>query len=280
MAHVADLRPCASFGTLLLPNWNIRCDRASLQETNRTIDLEPIRMTTTLHTPREQITEATAGDWFHNPATGELARVNVGADESDGRRIEVDLWLQPGAAVAGSHRHDHLIERFEVLEGAVSFQLGGVQRVNHAGDGRVEVAPGVVHDWWNASYEVAHVQVEVEAAPGSPGRPAARFVSAIETLWSLAALGEVNAKGMPDPLWLAAVAQEYRDVIRFVQPPVVVQKALFGPLAAIARRRGRHPLAPHLHGRGAPCVIPAPGPDELESLLARKVRARSARGRG
>ena len=106
---------------------------------------------------------------------------------------------------------------------------------------------------------VAHVRVEVAAAPAAPGRPGDRFASMIEVLWSLGALGRVNAKGMPDALWLAAIAREYRDVIRFVKPPAAVQPALFGPLAALARRTGRVPLAEQLHGPEAPCCIPEPG---------------------
>lgn len=42
---------------------------------------------------------------------------------------------------------------------------------------------------------------------------------------------------MADPLWLAAVAREYRDVMRFRSPPALVQAALFGPLAALADGR-------------------------------------------
>ena len=110
----------------------------------------------------------------------------------------------------------------------------------------VEVPVGVVHDWWNAGATIAHVRVEVEADPAAEGRPAARFVSMIEAAWSLGALGHVNAKGMPSPLWLAAVAREYSDVIRFVRPPAFVQAALFGPLAA-----HRAPHRPRSAGPGA-----------------------------
>ena len=99
----------------------------------------------------------------------------------------------------------------------------------------------------------------------------------IEAMWSLGALDRVNARGMPGPLWLAAIAREYRDVIRFVKPPAAVQAALFGPLAAIARRTGRDPLAPRLHGPAAACAIPDPGEDGLAALLARPVRAYAAR---
>ena len=217
--------------------------------------------------------------WLHNPVTGELARVNVAPDETAGRRIEVDLWLQPGAAVAGAHVHDTLIERFEVIAGEVRFRRGAETSTVGPGEATVEVPAGTVHDWWNAGDGVAHVRVEVEAVPAAPGRPGDRFVSMIEVLWSLGALGRVNAKGMPDPLWLAAIAREYRDVMRFVKPPAAVQAALFGPLAALARSRGRDPLAGQLHGPAAACAIPDPGEDGLAALLERSVGARAARGR-
>jgi len=215
------------------------------------------------------------GGWLHNPATGEIAHL-LSAD-ADGRRIEVDLWLQPGAAVAGAHIHDHFVERFQVRAGEVGFQIAGSERTARASDGVLEVPAGAVHDWWNAGDDIARVRVEAAGTPAAPGQPAARFVSMIEALWSLGALGRVNARGMPDPLWLAAIAHEYSDAIRFAKPPALVQTALFGPLAAIARRTGRNPLAPELHGPAAACATPDPGEEGLAMLLAREVDTRAAR---
>jgi mannose-6-phosphate isomerase-like protein (cupin superfamily) len=223
--------------------------------------------------------EVAAGTWMHNPVTGEIGRVNVGPAETHGRRFEADLWLQPGAAVVGVHVHDHIVERFEVVAGEVGFQLGGIERVARAGDPVVLVPVGTVHDWWNAGAGIAQVRFAVDASPGGPGRPAARFAELIEVLFSLGALGRVNATGLPDPLWLAAIAREYRDVARFVRPPALVQAARFGPLAALARRTGRDPRQPELHGPTAPCVIPDPGEAGLGELLARRVNARAAHGR-
>jgi mannose-6-phosphate isomerase-like protein (cupin superfamily) len=223
-------------------------------------------------------THVAAGTWIHNPATGEIGRVKVGPAETHGRRFEADLWLQPGAAVVGAHVHDHFIERFEVVTGEVGLLLGDDKRHARAGDPAVTVPVGTVHDWWNAGAGIAHVRFTVEAVPNAPGRPAARFAESIEVLFSLGTLGHVNAKGLPDLLWLAAIAREYRDVVRFVRPPAVVQAALFGPLAALARRTGRDPRRPDLHGPAAPCVIADPGEAGLVELLAQPVDARAAHG--
>jgi mannose-6-phosphate isomerase-like protein (cupin superfamily) len=223
-------------------------------------------------------TKVAVGTWVHNPATGEIGRVNVGLAESHGRRFEADLWLQPGAAVVGAHVHDHFIERFEVIAGEVGLLLGDEKLLTGAGEPAITVPVGTVHDWWNAGAGITHVRFTVEAAPSAPGRPAARFAESIEVLFSLGTLGRVNAKGRPDLLWLAAIAREYRDVVRFLRPPAVVQAALFGPLVTLARRTGRDPRRPDLHGPAAPCVITGPGEAGLVELLAQPVNARTAHG--
>jgi mannose-6-phosphate isomerase-like protein (cupin superfamily) len=129
-----------------------------------------------------------AGDWYENRRTKELAQIVVAPEETGGRRLEADLWLQPGGAVMAEHVHDHLHERFTVLAGELAVVLGGVHTV--AGPGRViEVPPGVPHDWSNAGDAVAHVRVEVEG----PAPMAARFVEAIEVGFGLANTGRTNA---------------------------------------------------------------------------------------
>lgn len=203
--------------------------------------------------------------WLHNPATGEI----VCFYPIVGSTLEGDLWLQPGAAVARAHIHDRLVERFEVLTGEVGLRVGREQHRARVGDGVIEVPAHTLHDWWNAGDGIAHVHVEVT------GEPVARFIEMMEAVFSLGALGRVNAQGLPDPLWLSAIAHVYRDVIRLTSPPA----ALLGVLAGIARRSGRDPRAPSLHGPDAPCAIPAPSDDELAGLLRRPVGTRAARGR-
>jgi quercetin dioxygenase-like cupin family protein len=196
---------------------------------------------------------AHAGEWFGNVKTKELAQLKVSPEETGGRRLEAELWLQPGGAVLGEHVHDHLHERFTVLEGELWVVLDGERSV--AGPGTVvDVPPGRAHDWSNHGATVAHVRVEVEGQPPT----VVRFTELIEVVFGLANTGHTDEAGKPTPLWLAATATEYRDVMRLTSPPAIVQRAVLGPLAAVARRRGCDPRAGWLHGPGSPARVPAP----------------------
>lgn len=66
-------------------------------------------------------------------------------------------------------------------------------------------------------------------------------------------------------------------MLRLTKPPAVVQRALFGPIAAIAHRRGCHPLSAAMHGRSCPAWIPPPDDATLERLVARRASATDAR---
>jgi mannose-6-phosphate isomerase-like protein (cupin superfamily) len=196
---------------------------------------------------------ARAGEWFQNTRTKELALLTVSPSDTGGTRLEAELWLEPGAAVMGEHVHDRLAERFTVLEGELAVVLDGAQSIAGPG-GVVEIAPGRAHDWSNAGATVAHVRVEVEG----PAPTAMRFVEMIEAGFGLANAGHTDEGGRPTPLWLAAMATEYRDVLRLTSPPALVQRLVLGPLALVARLAGRDVRAAWLHGDGSPSRAPAP----------------------
>jgi mannose-6-phosphate isomerase-like protein (cupin superfamily) len=188
-----------------------------------------------------------AGDWYENVRTRELAQLLVAPEDTGGARLEAELYLQPGGAVVGEHVHDRLHERFTVVEGTLAVVLDGERSA--AGPGAVvDVPPGRAHDWSNAGDGVARVHVEVEG----PAPMALRFVELIEVMFGLANTGRTNAKGMPTPLWLAATAHEYRDVMYLTKPPRAVQRIVLGGIAALARRLGRDPTADWLHGDASP----------------------------
>ena len=183
------------------------------------------------------LTPVKVGETLENPVTGERATLLELPSQNPDQRATAELLAVPGTRVAGEHLHPALVERFTVLEGELSVKRVGETSVLREGETAV-IEPGVWHDWWNASEREARVRVEV-----TPGE---RFAQMIETIFGLARLGYTNGKGMPHPLQLAVFAQEFDDVIVFRRPPPALQRAIFGCLAPIARRRGYRGVYPQL----------------------------------
>ncbi len=101
----------------------------------------------------------------------------------------VELRADPGGAVAAAHVHPSQWERFEVVSGRLGAEVGGKEI--EAGPARSSASPGTAHTWWNAGDAELVFRCEV--------RPALKFESLIETMFSLAADGKTNRKGMPNP---------------------------------------------------------------------------------
>jgi quercetin dioxygenase-like cupin family protein len=177
------------------------------------------------------------GEVMENPVTRERATILELPWRNPAGRAVAELTARTGARVVGEHRHPAIVERFTALEGELTVERDGRTSILREGETAV-VEPGVWHDWWNASDRDARVRVEV-----TPGE---RFGHMIETLFGLARLGHTNAKGMPHPLQLALFAREFRDVIVFRSPPPAVQRAIFGALAPLARRRGYRATYPQI----------------------------------
>jgi hypothetical protein len=136
--------------------------------------------------------------------------------------------------------HPARTETFEVLEGTLAAKVDGT--VHAAGPGDVLVVEeGQAHKWWNGGDSRLVFRAEI--------RPALQFESLIETMFTLAADGKTNKKGMPNPFRLAVVARAHLDTVVLPFPPVWVQKlglALGAPLGKLL-------------GYGA-TYVPAPAP--------------------
>jgi hypothetical protein len=108
--------------------------------------------------------------------------------------------------------------------------VAGLERRYRPGDA-VIVPAGVPHAAWTADEDDVHVLVDF--------RPALRTEIAFETLAALARDGTTTAAGVPrNPLRLALVLRAFEKEIRFVRPPMAVQNAVLGPLAAVGRMLG------------------------------------------
>jgi hypothetical protein len=128
--------------------------------------------------------------------------------------------------------HPYQTERFEVLEGRVGLFVGGEEVVAEPGD-VVTVEPGTAHRFWNAGESEARFLCKVS--------PALEFESLIETMFSLAAEGKTNRKGMPNPLRLAVIARSHFDTVRLPFPPAWLQRVGLALGAPLGRLFGYRP---------------------------------------
>ena len=167
------------------------------------------------------------GQTLRNEVTGETLVFRTTAAETDGASVVVEAFVEPDGAVAAAHVHPAQEERFEVLAGELEFRLGKNTIVAKAGD-RILVPAGTPHKFRNVGEETAHFVCEVSPALG--------FEQLIETMFSLAADGKVNRKGMPNPLRLAVIAKHHFGDVRLPFPPAWLQRlglAMGAPLGRL-----------------------------------------------
>jgi quercetin dioxygenase-like cupin family protein len=170
---------------------------------------------------------AYTGQVIENPVSGERITFRRTSADTNGELLEFDIELTPDGHVPGMHVHPAQEERFEVLAGELEFRLGKNTIVAKAGD-RILVPAGTPHKFRNVGAETAHFVCEVSPALG--------FEQLLETMFSLAADGKVNRKGMPNPLRLAVIARHHFDDVRLPFPPAWLQRlglALGAPLGRL-----------------------------------------------
>jgi quercetin dioxygenase-like cupin family protein len=176
-----------------------------------------------------------AGDRLENPVTGEVLVFHRTAEETGGESVLVEVIVRPHGFVAAAHVHPFQTERFEVLEGRLGLRIDGKELEAGPGDVAV-VPPGTPHRFWNAGEDEARFQCEV--------RPALQFESLIETMFTLAAQGKTNRKGLPNPLQLAVIARAHFDTVRLPFPPAALQQAALAVGAPIGRLFGYRSAIP------------------------------------
>jgi len=177
------------------------------------------------------------GDTIENPVTGERLVFKQTSAETDGEYVLFECFVQPSGFVAAAHVHPFQQERFQVIEGTVTFKLDGHELTAVPGDS-ILVRPGMRHQFWNAGATEARFACEV--------RPALQFEQLLETMFSLAQAGKTNRKGMPNPLRLAVIARAHFDDVRLPFPPAWMQwlgLALGAPLGRLFGYRASYGTA-------------------------------------
>jgi quercetin dioxygenase-like cupin family protein len=179
-----------------------------------------------------------SGDRLENPVTGEVLVFHRTSEETNGESVLVETIVRPDGFVAAAHVHPFQTERFEVLEGVLGLRVGNEELLTQPGDVAL-VPPGTPHRFWNAGKGEARFLCEIT--------PALRFESLIETMFTLAAEGKTNRKGLPNPLRIAVIAKAHFDTVRLPFPPGWLQRAalaLGAPIGKLLRYPATMTAAP------------------------------------
>jgi quercetin dioxygenase-like cupin family protein len=147
----------------------------------------------------------------------------------EGDVLRVEIWTEAGGGVLAEHVHPNLEERYEVLEGEVTFRVD--RKPRRAGPGeRLVVSAGVRHSFENTGQGIAHLVVEAD--------PALDLRESIEDGVRLARTEKLTASGKPRGLRAlieaAALAHRYRQTVILSSPPPAIQRLLFPLLARFA----------------------------------------------
>ena len=190
-----------------------------------------------------------AGDQIENPVTGERIFFHETAAETNGERVVFETIVQPGGFVASAHLHPFQTEHFEVLEGMLGMRRGKEKVELGAGE-TVVVEAGTPHKFWNAGEDEVRFTCTVT--------PAVQFERLIATMYSLAAAGKTNRKGMPNPIRLAVIANHHFDDVRLPLVPQSLQKLALALGAPFGRAAGYRPVFdPTTAGETAPAAATA-----------------------
>lgn len=211
---------------------------------------------------------ARAGQVIDNPITGERITFLQTTADTEGELLSVEVELPPRSKGVPKHYHLVQTERFEALEGTLDVHAGGRDLRLRPGE-VAEAPPRVLHRFWNGSDAPAKFRCDV--------RHPAQIETSLEAVHGLARDGKTNKNGVPkNPFQLALLTELSESYLPW--PPILVQQAIFGGLARLARVLGysdefpeyadvsvaaparAHPLTP---GDGASALgPPAPEPSQ------------------
>jgi len=175
-------------------------------------------------------------DTIEAPTTGERVTFLKRARDTDGEFVRLEVVAEPGASGPPEHVHENQEEYFSVQAGTLTGSVDGEPFQRSPGE-ELTVWPGTSHEWGNGSDD-DELRVLIEV------RPAMRFEEVLEVFYGLDRDGKTNEEGLPNPLQLAVIGQEYWEDNHVTSPPPGLQKALFTVLAPIGRLLGYQPHYP------------------------------------
>ncbi len=184
---------------------------------------------------------AQAGEVIGNPLTGERLTFLKTSRDTDGELLMIDWFLNPGGFLpGGAHTHPYQEERFEIISGTLGVRVGRYKYSLGVGE-TATVPPGVLHGWWNEGDEGVHTIIEF--------RPALDTESLFETIYGLTGDGKTTRNGVPHPLQVIALLEDFRNELAVPLLPLRLQRAIISTLSPLARRRGYRGRYPRFSAR-------------------------------
>jgi len=184
------------------------------------------------------------GDTLFNHVTGEELTFFETAASTRGEYVEFMCTVRPGGFAATALAHPAQFKTFTVFEGLLDLSVDGDEMRVEEGQSTA-VPAGTPHRYWNDGAKPVVFRCTV--------RPALRFESLIETMFMLAVEGRTNRRGMPNPVRMAAILHNHRDVIRLTGTPAWVQD--IGTLAAMPLAAVFGYTAPRERGRATGAIL-------------------------
>ena len=176
---------------------------------------------------------AYAGGIIEDPITKQRITFLKTARDTDGELLRFEVRMASGGFI---HRHMHPMqqERVEVVSGTMRFRIRGRERSLALGETLV-VNPGEAHEVHNESGEDAIFVVEA--------RPALKTERGLEIIFGLAKEGKTNRDGRPkNVLQRGIIAYDCMNEVALPGIPLVAQRAMVAPLAALGHLLGYRPM--------------------------------------
>ena len=165
---------------------------------------------------------------FSNP----IIKDRIEIIEDSASMLRFRTYLLPGGGQSAMHFHARIVERFQVITGALTVQVGKEELVLKAGASHA-ILPFVKHRFYNPSASVVVFEVEI-ANPQN-------MLRALQIMYGLANAGKTNEKGMPLKILHTAIGVHMMDAFAanipyFIQKPGIVLLATLGKWFGVERK--------------------------------------------
>ena len=166
------------------------------------------------------------GEKITNIRTGQIMIFLKTGAETNGELLQIECFSPQTLEREPEHIHQLQENSFKIISGRCIFHVDGKEQTVGPGES-INIPANVPHHFWNAGDEVAHYLQEF--------KPALKIDRFFETFFVLARDGLLNKKGIPNFFHTSVIGLAYKDEIRLIKPPWVLQNIIYQILAPFGK---------------------------------------------